>query len=265
MKIYDLEQPRYRGMPLHPSHKPAGHSYMVHRKHRDIEVNGPTRTGASGVLITTEHAGTHIDALCHQALNHVLYGGTEVTSKVETSYGFTALGVENVEPILSRGILLDVARFKKADLLPKFSKVTAVDLEECCKANKISLRIRDVVLVRTGYGKLWDDEAKYLEAAGISLDGSRWLASNGVRAVGADNMSFEPDDGTVDPEMGVQLPCHVLLLVKHGIYIMENLNLEKLAEDGVLEFFFVCSPLKLKGATGSPVRPLAISGISLLK
>jgi kynurenine formamidase len=103
----------------------------------------------------------------------------------------------------------------------------------------------------------------YLEAAGVSLEGAEWLASLGERAVEADNMSFEPDDGSLDPKLPVQLPCHALLIVKHGVNIMVNLNLEKLASENIHEFLFVCAPLKLVGATGAPVRPIAISGISI--
>src|SRR5262245_29998896 len=92
-RVYDLEQPRYAGMPIHPVHKP-GYFYALHRRHRDTidpARNGP-RSGASGILTMMEHTGTHIDALCHQACNLQLFGGVE-TSAVETSTGFSHLGV----------------------------------------------------------------------------------------------------------------------------------------------------------------------------
>src|ERR1700677_3049975 len=93
-KVYDLEQPRFLGMPIHPSHKP-GYHYALHRRHRDTyrpEENGP-RTGASGMLTMMEHSGTHIDALCHQACGFKLFGDIP-TDSVETPAGFTQLGVE---------------------------------------------------------------------------------------------------------------------------------------------------------------------------
>ena len=102
LKIYDLEQPRIKGMPFAPAHKPVGYTYVLHRQHKDIELAGPTRSGAAGVLITTEHSGTHIDALCHQALDGRLYGGIEVSPQVETPYGFSVLGIETVSPIVGR-------------------------------------------------------------------------------------------------------------------------------------------------------------------
>lgn len=249
-------------MPIHPTHRPAGYRYLLHRRHRDTEVKGQTRSGASGTIISSDHAGTHIDALCHQALNHEFYGNIQITSKMETPYGLTSLGIDTVEPIVSRGVFLDVAGFKGVEVLPKFYRITREDLKDCLSATGARLMQGDVVLVRTGCAKYWNDEDKYLGAAGVSLEGSEWLATSGIRALGADNMAFEVDDGSVDPKLGVQLPCHVVLIVKHGIHIIENLDLEKLATDKVNEFLFVCSPLKLVGATGSPVRPLAITGIS---
>jgi len=117
-RVYDLEQPRYHGMPIWPSHRP-GYFYALHRRHRDTyqpEAHGP-RTGASGVLTMMEHSGTHIDALCHQACGLRLHGDLPVDG-TETPAGFTQLGVEHVPPLLSRGVLLDVAGSKGQDRLP---------------------------------------------------------------------------------------------------------------------------------------------------
>jgi kynurenine formamidase len=77
--------------------------------------------------------------------------------------------------------------------------------------------------------------------------------------VGADNMAFDVTTTKVDEELKVSLPGHLLLLVRAGIPIIENLNLEELAAAKVHEFLFVCLPLKMRGATGSPVRPIAIA------
>ena len=78
-----------------------------------------------------------------------------------------------------------------------------------------------------------------------------------VAAVGADNMAWDVPDER-DPEIGATLFAHVYLLPQKGIYIIENLNLEQLAADRIYEFLFVCLPLKFAGATGSPVRPIAV-------
>ena len=111
-RVYDLEQPRYFGAPIHPSHTP-GYFYTLHRRHE--RGMGEARTGASGFMYTTEHSGTHIDALCHQAENLHLYGGREIDAKVQTSFGFTELGVETIAPLITRGVLLDIARQRGVD------------------------------------------------------------------------------------------------------------------------------------------------------
>jgi kynurenine formamidase len=202
-----------------------------------------------------EHSGTHIDALAHQAENLTLHGGVHVDSGIQTSTGFRVLGIETMAPLVARGVLLDVAGGKR---LPPDHAITEDELERAAKDAGVEIREGDVVLVRTGYGSLWSEPAEYLHAAGVSSAGSRWLIDRKVSAVGADNIAWDVI-GPTDPVLGVTLPGHVLFLVRAGIPIIENLNLEELAAAGVHEFAFVCLPLKMRGATGSPVRPIAIA------
>jgi kynurenine formamidase len=253
-RVYDLEQPRFAGMPIHASHRP-GYFYALHRRHRDNyrpAEHGP-RSGASGVLTMMEHSGTHIDALCHQACDLELYGGV-ATDTCESAAGFSRHGVETVPPLLARGVLIDVASHKRVERLPEFYSITADDLAAACQCG---VRPGDVLLVRTGFGAIWNDEPAYLRAAGMHKSATLWAAERGVIAVGADNMTWDNPQER-DPETGATLFAHVYLLPKQGIYILENLALEELARDGVSEFAFVCTPLKFNGATGSPVRPLAL-------
>ena len=119
------------------------------------------------------------------------------------------------------------------------------------------MRSGDVLLVRTGYAPLWQDEKTYLDAAGVSKSGTLWAADKGVVAVGADNMAWDVPDER-DPETGATLFAHFYLLPQKGIYIIENLNLEELSRDRRYVFAFIAAPLKLNGATGSPLRPLAL-------
>ena len=256
-RVFDLEQPRFAGMPMHPAHKP-GYFYALHRRHRDSyrpEQHGP-RSGASGVLTMMEHSGTHIDALCHMACDLRLHGDIAV-DEVERTDGFTALGAETMRPLLGRGVLLDVARWKEVDALPPNTAITADDLQGCARAQGIEVQAGDVLLVRTGYGTRWTDEAAYLNAAGVSKSGNIWAADQRVVAVGADNMAWDSMQER-DPDTKMMLFGHAHLLVKHGIHIIENLNLEELASAGQHIFSFVGIPLKLRGATGSPIRPLAL-------
>ena len=251
-RVYDLEQPRYPGAPVFPSHEPGGNLFL-HRRH---EATAPERrTGASGVLVITEHSGTHIDALCHQAWDMEMHGGVRVDAAVQTPGGFTALGMETVAPIVRRGVLLDAARHAGMERLPAGSAVE--DLAAVAEAQGVEVREGDAVLVRTGSGAVWADRAAYEAGAGVGVAASRWLAERRPFLVGADNLAWDLPDRP-DPELG-SVPGHVVLIVRAGIHIIESLFLEDLARDERWEFAFVCLPLKVRGGTGSPVRPIALA------
>lgn len=254
LEIYDLEQSRFSGMPNHPNNQPS-FSYALHRRHE--EVWPEERTPSAGLMVTTEHTGTHIDAICHQAHNMMLHGGVKVDSTIQTARGFTRYGAETIEPIVTRGVLLDVAGHARVKLLEAGHAISREELETVARDQDISVCEGDVVLVRTGYGALWDNPDKYFAAPGVSAEASRWLAECGVKAVGADNAAWDLPD-VVDPNLHITLPGHLILLVESGIYILEHLYLEHLASQRLYEFMFVCLPLKIVGATGSPVRPIAI-------
>jgi kynurenine formamidase len=247
-RVVDLERPRHAGAPVHPAHAP-GYLYTLHRRHEPGL--GEARTSASGTIVTAEHFGTHVDALCHQAEGLVMHGGCGVTPQVQTPAGFSELGAETIPPLVARGVLLDLA---PGGRLPPGHAATAAELERAAEGLRIDPG--DVVLVRTGNGRAWDDPDEYVRGPGVGADGARRLAQWRPLAVGADNHAVDVV-GHVDPEVG-SLPCHVLLLVREGVYLVENLALEELAATGAREFLFVCVPLKLRGVTGSPVRPLAV-------
>lgn len=261
-RVYDLEQPRTASMPVHDAHRP-GYIYHLHRRHEDTydpERQGP-RSGASGMVVMMEHTGTHIDALSHQAAGLRLYGGVEITPRVETQRGFTVHGIETMPPIVARGVLLDVcatlAHKLGEDPLPPHYRITADDLEAAARRAGVTVQAGDALLVRTGYGKIWDDAPRYLAAAGVGRSGSEWAADHRVACAACDNMTWDETEER-DPHTGGQLFAHLHLIAERGIPIVENLYLEALSRDGRATFLFVCTPLKLVGATGSPVRPLAI-------
>jgi kynurenine formamidase len=177
---------------------------------------------------------------------------------VETPTGFKQLGVETIPPLVARGVLLDVAGWMGVDHLPARYVIPADGLINCARDQGVEVRKGDVLLVRTGYGALWHgDEPTYLDAAGVGKSGTLWAAEREVIAVGADNMAWDAPD-ELDPDTGATLFAHLYLLPQKGIYIIENLNLEELARDRRYEFAFVGVALKLTGATGSPIRPLAL-------
>jgi kynurenine formamidase len=248
-RVYDLEQPRYAGAPTFAAHEP-GMVLTLHRRHEPGL--GEARTSASALLVMAEHFGTHLDALCHQAENLHLHGGIPVDPEVQTPRGFTRLGAETIPPLIARGVLLDVPGALGVERLPPGHAVSAGELERA--ADGLELRPGDAVLVRLGAGALWDDRPAYEAAGGVGADASAWLADRRPLLVGADNLAWDVPDAR-EP---TTLPGHVVLLVRAGIYILESLQLEALAADGVREFALVCLPLKLRGGTGSPVRPIAL-------
>jgi len=257
MRVFDLEQPRTQGMPVHENHQP-GYLYVLYRRHDDALTNGPPgpRSSASGMIVCMEHSGTHIDAISHQADDQHLYGGIPADS-VTSAMGFARHAVEEIPPIVARGVLLDVARHRGVDALGPGEAVSADELQEVCAEAGIGVQAGDVVLVRTGNAAFWHKPARYLAGPGMDGGASRWLADRKVLAVGADNMAWDVI-GRFDEELGCHLPGHLILLAQSGIYIVENLDLEALAAAGIATFAFVCAPLKFVGATGSPVRPIAL-------
>ncbi len=256
-KIIDLEHIREVGMPEYSTHKPLFDYEIVHRhEDTDKKVQG-TRTSAWGNYSGNEHSGTHMDAYCHQAENGMMHGGLTVTEETETTSGFTVNGAENLPVVLAPAILLDIAALKGVESLEPHYRVTTEDIEDCCSKDGLTIDPGSVVLVNLGYARYWHDNDRYLSCPGVSATASQMIADKKVLAVGADNFGWdEPTD--FDEELNCNGPGHVLLIVRAGIYIFENLNLQALVSSGHKEFIFFASPLKIKGGTGSPVRPLAL-------
>ena len=244
--VYDLAQPYFIGMPHHPSHPPF--LYSLVKSHG--EYLGPNgASSASDAIALGSHIGTHIDALCHFSCGGKLYGGDPVAELQSYAGGLRQHSIDTVKPILRRGVLLDIAG---AHPLPDDFEVTPQHLDTA--AQGIDIRPGDIVLLRTGWARYFRDPAKFISQVhgpGPAIDGARWLSSRGIFAAGSDTVAFEkvPD---------LAMPVHVHLLVESGIHIIECLNLEELAQAGVREFLFIALPLKLEGATGSPVRPVAL-------
>ena len=150
-----------------------------------------------------------------------------------------------------------MATWKGQTPLPRHYSIGADELIACAKAQTSASRKGDVLLVRTGYDTLWHDEEMYLQAAGVGKSGDALGRGARRRRRGADNMAWDaPND--VDPDTGATLFAHVHLLTQKGIYIIENLDLRELAASKQYTFAFIGIPLKFKGATGSPIRPIAL-------
>ncbi len=255
VRTYDLSRPYEIGMPQSPNHPAYWHS--LPRRHGDM-VREDGSSGANDVIVMGTHVGTHIDALAHVSQDGRLYGGHDA---VEASVGgrFSKLGIDTVPPILTRGILLDVPAALGLDACEAAYEITPDDLDRCLERQSVTPEAGDVLLVRSGWGARWSEGTPYIGkdsgVPGVGEAGAQWLASHQPLAAGADSIAFEQ----LQPGKGhATLPAHRVLLVENGIHIIETMNLEAIAADGVVEFTFVGVPLPLVGATGSPIRPLAV-------
>jgi kynurenine formamidase len=200
--------------------------------------------------------GTQFDGLGHLGIGDLFYNGNR-RSEFAQAEGLTKLGVEHVGPIVTRGVLLDVARFKGVDRLEDRYEITRADLEGTLAREQVQMRSGDVVVLHTGWGSLWmQDNTRFGDTEpGIGLDAAQMLVDAEVVVVGADTWGVEV---MPNPDETLSAPVHQLFLAKNGIYLHENLATEDLARDAVYEFVYVYAPLRLKGATGSPGNPIAI-------
>ena len=208
------------------------------------------------LLVMATHGQTHVDALCHVTDEGVLYNGFS-GDEVSSFDGAPRCGIEKLGPIVSRGVLLDVARAKGVPMLDPGYAITSDDLIECLTIAEVDIVPGDAVLIRTGWLETYFEKGLIVEdpQPGLGLDGARYLADRDVVLVGADNTSME----TYPFDQGRTLGVHRLLLVHHGIPIAEHLWLKDLAATGRATFLFVASPLSITGATASPANPLAIT------
>lgn len=255
VEVYDLAQPLSAETPHSPNHPPFRMSLM--RRHGDM-VRDDGSSAANEMIFTGGHVGTHIDALAHVSYHGKLYGGVSA-EEAQRGGRFSTHGIDEMEPMICRGVLLDVAGLHGADVLPAGYGITEDDLAAAAEKAGVEVRPGDVALVRSGWARNFGDAETFLGhesgVPGPTEEAARWLAEKGVRTTGAETIAYEQ----IKPEVGHSLlPVHRLLLVAHGIHIIEVMNLSELAAAGFHEFMFVLAPLNITGGTGSPVRPLAV-------
>lgn len=257
-QVYQLGRVYEYGMPLPgkrhfsltipglPTGLPTGSNQMVS--------NDELFSGEIGQI------GTQFDGLGHVGARingeDYFYNGNKL-SEFGDPYGLKKLGVENAGVFFTRGILLDVCALRGDDRLPAGYVISPDELTSCLERARLTIGEGDVVLIRTGHGKLWmkDNETYGAGEPGIGLAAAKFLTDQKVALIGADTWAIE---AVPHERSDLSYPVHQWDLTKNGVYHLENLDLEQLAADGVHEFCFVFSPLRLKGATGSPGNPIAI-------
>jgi kynurenine formamidase len=210
---------------------------------------------AMEVIAASPHVGTHIDGLAHISCHGRLYGGHEL-AEAYSDFGWRVNGMEHSRPIVGRGVLVDVARSKGLAHLPDRYEITPEDMDEALRSQGTQLRQGDSVLVRTGWLAAWygsDPERYFASQPGVGPDAAVWLYDRGMAVLGTDTSGTE-----VIPMPDPERTTHGVLLVERGVYILEIMDLEAVADEGVYEFLFLCLPLRITGATGSWLRPVAV-------
>lgn len=257
-QIFDLGREYTVGMAQSPNHPPYWHA--LPRRHGDM-VREDGGSAANDIITLGTHVGTHIDAFSHVSQDGLLCDGSDAFTASKGGK-FHDLGAHTIEPMLRRGVLLDIPKILyQEDSLPGGHEITPAELEVACTTQGITINPGDVVLIRSGWGRLFRESnpalyvGKETGVPGVGEAGAQWLAEHSIHAAGADTIAFEQ---LVPGQGHASLPAHRVLLVEKQIYIIEALDLEGISQAGLTEFLFVLSPLKLFGATGSPVRPLAV-------
>jgi kynurenine formamidase len=201
------------------------------------------------------HCGTHMDTLNHFGYHATIWNGFTEQDHLGSRHWDVA-GADKHPPIVARGVLIDVAGLHDVPMLPENYGIGEKDLKAALERQGTELRVGDVVMVRTGRMTVWPDvEAYVTNEPGINREGAEFLAKAGAMILGGDNLALEQMPGT-DPENWQVV--HTYLFAEAGVPIMEVVNLEELAREEVYDFAFIGACLRIRGATGSPMRPIAM-------
>ncbi len=262
-RCYDLSIDYFVGM---PSFQAAGDpSYQIFMSHtpRGTVVDNLNGAGkavnqhvcySGDVIFMYTHTGTHIDALNHFGVDGEIFNHFSADDHLGSRH-WDVCGAETIPPLITRGVLLDIARTKGVECLPDSYAITVADCEEALAAANLTLETGDVALVRTGRMSYWPDGTRVLGSPpGLGLEAARWVTSRGIVAIAADQECVEVGPSQHEDNW---LPGHCHFLAEAGVPMIELVNLEELSRDRVDEFCFVAAPIRLRGASGSPLRPLA--------
>jgi kynurenine formamidase len=264
-KIFDLSVDNFVGMPswtaagdpnyqIWMTHTPGGETVW-----NSMNVDDATNelVGYSGDAISMyTHTGTHVDTLNHFGYRGKIFNNFSAKENLG-SRGWDVCGAEKHPPTIARGILLDIPALLGIPVLPPSYGVGPQDLQNALKKQGTELLPGDVVMVRTGQMQAhWPSVEKFMpNPPGLTRAGAAFLCEAGAITVGTDTASFEQLPST---EPGNFLPVHCYMLAEAGVPIMEIVLLDELAAEKLYEFAFFGACIRLRGATGAPMRPIAM-------
>jgi kynurenine formamidase len=263
-RVYDLSVEYFVGMPNWTmSGDPAFQMWLTARPSGEVlddpmhvgRASNETVSRSGDAIMMYTHSGTHVDTLNHMGLHGRIYNGYTEKEHLGSRH-WNICGAEQHPPVVTRGVMLDIAALHGLKMLPNSYGIGSDDIEAAMQRQGVAVERGDVVLIRTGRMSTWPDADRLIpDEPGLNLDGAKALADMGAIMIGADNIGFE--QGPADDELNWQV-VHTFLLTESGIPIIELVNMEELSADSVYEFAFIGACLKIRGATGSPMRPLAI-------
>jgi kynurenine formamidase len=211
-------------------------------------------------LSISDHSGTHIDQLNHVGIQQpngefLVYNGIR-NEDIISSFGTTNLGAEQMPPLIARGVMIDVATHKGEEILPPGYAIQPDELDAALEAQGVQVQKGDVVLVHTGWGRHWADATLTLSGEpGLGKACAKWAVDHDIISWGTDQFATDPIPFETP---GEALPMHQEMLTKNGIRLIENIFMEQIVQEKIYEFCLIAAPLKIKGATGSPLRLIAL-------
>jgi kynurenine formamidase len=238
----------------------TGRSYkLTHKRiYLGAYVLGSNKLAANEEVVDAEigQVGTQFDGFTHIAHENSFYNCFKYED-IATPTGFTKLGIQNVGMLFTRGVLIDVAAYKGVDMLPDTYEITVADLEGAVRRQNLTFRPGDAIVIHTGWGRLWgvDNARSARSNPGIGIAAAEWLIAKDPMLLGSDDWAVEV---VPNPNPQLAFPVHQLAITTNGIHLLENMKLDELAAKRVYEFAFIVQPLKLEGATGSTVAPVAV-------
>jgi kynurenine formamidase len=263
-KIYEIGQVYEAGMPLigqrtyslrspgSPTGGPMGKNNVIYNDEFLVTEIGQVGTQFDG----PGHIGTRVDF--EDGSSHDVYYNGFTGEDMYSPYGLKKLGIENIKPIITKGVLIDIPAMKEVDCLDSGYEVTLEDVRQALEKQGMKeqdIQQGDAIFFRYGWSKYWSEPEKYNQPApGIGLEVAEWVVTKQVAMVGSDQSGLEVSR----PNSELAIPVHHLLITQNGIWNLENLDFSELAQDQAYQFLFIFTPVRFKGATGSPGRPIAI-------
>src|SRR3989441_2988005 len=246
------------------------YAFALNRTHKMTheffgQAPGSQLSWASDIMYSSDqHGSPTIDAIGHIGRNLRLHGGVDALAATSTPGGIGAdLAIEAfpADLLVNRVVFLDVARHVaggRPDPLPGDFEIKGEHLEATMRAQGVEVRRGDSLLIRTGFGQFFTQRAKYLvaQSPGPGPDAARWIIAKGVRLAGDDTATFERRPAAYGKEL---FSVHMMLLADNGIYIVENANLEPLSAARAHVVCLIVAPLRIQGASGSPLRGSALA------